>query len=77
MRKFFVFCGMFLASCLLVNRVSASSCHGGSGGYQDEEKSAAKPEVKKDEVKRTFYSKIYVCPMHPEVKSDKPGKCPE
>jgi hypothetical protein len=20
---------------------------------------------------------VYVCPMHPEVKSDKPGKCPE
>jgi len=20
---------------------------------------------------------IYVCPMHPEVKGDKPGKCPK
>ena len=20
---------------------------------------------------------IYTCPMHPEVKSDRPGKCPE
>jgi rubrerythrin len=19
---------------------------------------------------------VYICPMHPEVKSDKPGKCP-
>ena len=22
-------------------------------------------------------NKIYTCPMHPEVKSDKPGKCPK
>lgn len=21
--------------------------------------------------------KTYTCPMHPEVKSDKPGKCPK
>ena len=20
---------------------------------------------------------VYTCPMHPEVKSDKPGKCPK
>jgi hypothetical protein len=30
----------------------------------DRESSLAQPEV-------------YVCPMHPEVKSDKPGKCPK
>jgi histidinol phosphatase-like enzyme len=22
-------------------------------------------------------TKTYTCPMHPEVKSDKPGKCPK
>ncbi|MFA5780289.1 MAG: heavy metal-binding domain-containing protein [Elusimicrobiota bacterium] len=79
MKKFFVFCSMLLASFLLVNRAAAMSCHGGggedSGGHQHEEKAAAKPE--KAAVRGTFYSKTYVCPMHPEIKSDKPGKCPE
>mgnify|MGYP001617950053 CR=1 FL=1 len=22
-------------------------------------------------------NKVYACPMHPEVKSDKPGSCPK
>jgi hypothetical protein len=22
-------------------------------------------------------NEVYVCPMHPDVKSDKPGKCPK
>jgi len=29
--------------------------------------------VKKDTTQR----KVYTCPMHPEVISDKPGKCPK
>ena len=82
MKKIFIFIGMFLVSCLLVvNRSDAMSCHGGgdedSGGQQCEEKSVEKKGVEKAEVKGTFYSKIYVCPMHPEVKSKKSGKCPE
>ena len=27
--------------------------------------------------KQTAPAKVYTCPMHPEVKSDKPGKCPK
>lgn len=29
--------------------------------------------MKQDENKK----EVYVCPMHPDVKSDKPGKCPK
>jgi hypothetical protein len=25
----------------------------------------------------TAQEPVYTCPMHPEVKSDKPGKCPK
>lgn len=25
----------------------------------------------------TVIKKVYTCPMHPEVTSDKPGKCPK
>ena len=35
------------------------------------EKKAAKPKVKK------AVKALYTCPMHPEVTSDKPGKCPK
>lgn len=84
MKKIIVFFGMFLVSCLLANRVLAMSCHGGGGGgYSEdsghsghEEKSMKKSEAK-IEIKESFYSAIYVCPMHPEVKSEKSGKCPE
>lgn len=81
MKRFIIFFGMLLVSCLLTNRVLAMSCHGGgdedSGEHQHEKKSVEKKEGKKAGPRGTFYSKIYVCPMHPEVKSDKPGKCPD
>ncbi len=40
-----------------------------------------KREVKKikDQVKKTgaIEADVYTCPMHPDVKSDKSGKCPK
>ncbi|MDP4267404.1 MAG: heavy metal-binding domain-containing protein [Bacteroidota bacterium] len=33
---------------------------------------------KKDNTQKTIEEKVeYTCPMHPEVVSDKPGKCPK
>ena len=32
---------------------------------------------KTSETKNTTAAKTYTCPMHPEVTSDKPGKCPK
>lgn len=34
-------------------------------------------EEKKESTTTTTEAKIYVCPMHPEVTSDKPGTCPK
>ena len=35
-------------------------------------------QSKKTESDNTAVSKVnYTCPMHPEVKSDKPGACPK
>jgi hypothetical protein len=42
------------------------SCGGGATGKQTEN-TTTKSDTNKE---------IYTCPMHPEVKSDKPGKCP-
>jgi hypothetical protein len=39
------------------------------GGKSDKEKSAMRES--------TPAAAVYTCPMHPEVKSDKPGKCPK
>ncbi|HEY8688586.1 MAG TPA: multicopper oxidase domain-containing protein [Chitinophagaceae bacterium] len=36
-----------------------------------------KMPVQKKEVSQTIQKVIYTCPMHPEVKSDKPGNCPK
>jgi hypothetical protein len=37
---------------------------------------AAKPDVKPSEKKQKSGT-LYVCPMHDDVKSDRPGKCPK
>jgi hypothetical protein len=55
--------------------VSASSCHDGGGGGHCED-SGHSGHGKKS-IEKSFYSTIYVCPMHPEVQSDKSGKCPK
>jgi rubrerythrin len=31
-----------------------------------------KKEIKKEDLDKL----VYTCPMHPEIRSDKPGKCP-
>lgn len=38
---------------------------------------AGQPTVLATTQPATQPAKVYVCPMHPEVTSDKPGKCPK
>lgn len=46
-----------------------------SGSDQNNMKKAEKMDQTKKESKEA--SVVYTCPMHPEVKSDTPGKCPK
>ncbi|MEY8760308.1 multicopper oxidase domain-containing protein [Chryseobacterium sp. MD-1] len=44
---------------------------------KNNKKIVAKTEPKANTVKRSDSQKIYTCPMHPEITSDQPGKCPK
>jgi len=41
-------------------------------GFAQQQKPA-----KKDSTQHKMEKVVYTCPMHPEVTSDKPGKCPK
>ncbi|MHB9154433.1 MAG: heavy metal-binding domain-containing protein [Endomicrobiales bacterium] len=63
--------GMVLALGLVIKPAWAMSCHGGGEMNHDKQQSADK----KAEME-SFTETVYSCPMHPEVRSDQPGKCP-
>ena len=50
------------------------SHHHGSAPAESHQHKPPLPEKAKPEHE---HGKIYTCPMHPEVRSDKPGKCPK
>jgi len=78
MKKISIVVSMLLGLLLIDNRAIAIMCGScGGEGHQHEEKAEKKTTGTKMEMKESFYSMIYVCPMHPEVKSDNPGKCPK
>jgi hypothetical protein len=54
----------------LATGVLAVGCQGMSGccGHEHGPSAAPAPDAK---------AGAYTCPMHPEVKADKPGKCPK
>jgi flagellar basal body-associated protein FliL len=39
--------------------------------------SGTKPAAKAETANTAVQGVVYTCPMHPEVISDKPGKCPK
>lgn len=88
MKKNVMSCFLVLSMCLVLRGKGFSmSCHSGDdeGGHslgKQEEESHSKhaekaPAREKISIKESFYGTIYTCPMHPDVKMDKSGKCPE
>ncbi|MDD5686630.1 MAG: heavy metal-binding domain-containing protein [Elusimicrobia bacterium] len=82
MRKINVFIGTVLLGYLLSSSpIFAMSCHEGGedehSQHTDGKILEKKESTKPIETKERFYSSIYVCPMHPEVQSEKSGKCPK
>jgi hypothetical protein len=67
MKKMFIVTAMLLGSASINSSLFAMDCCGGTVCTAD-------ISQKKTVVQGKF---IYTCPMHPEVKSDKPGKCPK
>ena len=47
------------------------------GGMNDMKKMESKDKNKSANDSKKDQAVIYTCPMHPDVKSDKPGKCPQ
>lgn len=59
----------------------AMMCHTGSGEHNEQphEQKANSDQVDKPKVniKESFIATVYTCPMHPEVREEKSGKCPK
>jgi predicted RNA-binding Zn-ribbon protein involved in translation (DUF1610 family) len=78
MKKIGIVVSMLLGFLLIGNSVVAQMCHEMFySEHQHEEKTEKKTTGTKMEIRESFYSTVYTCPMHPEVKSDNPGKCPK
>jgi len=78
MKKISIVISMLLGFLFVANSGVAQMCHEMCGSeHQHEEKTEKKTTGTKMEMKESFYSTVYTCPMHPEVKSDNPGKCPK
>ena len=67
-------CGM-----TLVPRETASDGHGGHGGHDmpPEDRSNPADHAHAGHAEDAGGAGAYTCPMHPEVVSDAPGKCPK
>ena len=74
MKKNYIFVSILLSFLLVGNKVTAMMCcHAGEHHHEEKvEKKKAKAEIKE-----SFYSTIYTCPMHPEIRQEKPGNCPK
>lgn len=75
MNKIVILFGMLSLGLVLAGKpVAAMMCHGGD---QHEEHSKNEKSQTKAQAQDVSYTTVYSCPMHPQVQSDKPGKCPK
>ena len=73
MKKVFSVSVSLLIGMFFFNKpVFAMSCHGGD----DMDHQSKGKETKKTDIESVSET-VYFCPMHTDVRGDKPGKCPE
>lgn len=65
---------LFLVVVAFISATSLMSCGGNTEAKANSDSTAVKTDTAKKDVK---VADIYTCTMHPEVISDKPGKCPK
>ena len=68
---------IFLFTCLSVFSLVLYSCSDNAAGTTDAATAADSSATAKDSSTMKQTAVVYTCRMHPEVISDKPGKCPK
>jgi hypothetical protein len=67
-----------ILTCLAVLSITLYACSGGAGTKTDSVKTTDSSSSMKDSsMMKQPIAVVYTCKMHPEVTSDKPGKCPK
>ncbi|MDA8162147.1 MAG: heavy metal-binding domain-containing protein [Desulfobacteraceae bacterium] len=69
-KKSFIFIPLFATAIAVFLGASCLTCKPGVCGTPQNAPAAQK--VQKDKA----HQQMYTCPMHPQIVSDKPGKCP-
>ncbi|HWK05108.1 MAG TPA: heavy metal-binding domain-containing protein [Puia sp.] len=68
---------ILILACLAVLGITFSACSNNTGSKTDTAGKADSSTSMKDTSMMKQVAVVYTCKMHPEVISDKPGKCPK
>jgi hypothetical protein len=68
---------ILLFTCIALFSVVLYACSNNAAGKTDTAAPADSSPMTKDSVPMKQTAVVYTCKMHPEVISDKPGKCPK
>ena len=68
---------IFILACLVVLGIAFSACSNNTGSTKDTTGNKDSSSSMKDSSMMKQTAVVYTCKMHPEVISDKPGKCPK
>jgi hypothetical protein len=67
---------ILLFTCIALFFIAFTACYNNAGSKAAADSSATTPTTK-DTAMPKQTADVYTCKMHPEVISDKPGKCPK
>ena len=68
---------ILLLACLAILGIAFTACSNNTGSKTDTAGKADSSSSMKDTSMMKQVAVVYTCKMHPEVISDKPGKCPK